>query len=144
MSLTYYYFFFVESDDSKDLSVGELEDRKDTTSAVKKELLDWTQIQLKGYPEIVIVDLTDSFKDGKALQALLHSLKGQGTPDEFMTSIKNRSPLDLNTEAVKIADERFEIPQLVDPVDITEKPEELSMMTYLSYFRDWKTEHPVS
>jgi len=36
-----------------------------------------------------------------------------------------------------IAEAEYSIPKLLDAIDIHECPDELSMMTYISYFRDW-------
>jgi filamin len=40
-------------------------------------------------------------------------------------------------KAQNIAESEYSIPKLIDAIDIHECPDELAMMTYISYFRDW-------
>jgi len=46
-------------------------------------------------------------------------------------------PIDDIERAQGIAESEYQIPRLIDSIDIHECPDELSMMTYVSYFRDW-------
>jgi filamin len=43
---------------------------------------------------------------------------------------------DIN-KAQDLAEKEYNIPKLIDAEDIVECPDELAMMTYISYFRDW-------
>jgi len=40
-------------------------------------------------------------------------------------------------KAQDLAENEYQIPKLLDAIDIVECPDELAMMTYISYFRDW-------
>lgn len=112
-----------------------------STAKIKKELLEWVQNQVKGYG-LNVNDFTNSYKDGRVLRCLVHSLKGTGKPEDFINSIEKDDPLTLNTEAIALAEDKLDIPALVDAQDVTDNPEELSMMTYISYFREYQLEHP--
>jgi filamin len=85
---------------------------------------------------------TIRFQDGILLRGIVHNLQKKSA-EEFQEVIKGKSALELNSEAIDIADKEFKIPALLDAEDVTTNPEELSMMTYLSYFREYEFEHPV-
>jgi filamin len=98
----------------------------------KAELLEWVRKQVAPYglrPNNFNVDWTDA----KVLSALTDSLKPGVFPQDQWTG----SPLnDLNT-SIDTANKEYDIPKLMDAEDIHECPDELAMMTYISYFRDW-------
>lgn len=80
-----------------------------------------------------------SFKDGKVLTALVHSLK----PNFDYTKTDFSNPIQANSDAINMAKSILNIPALIEAEDVTKQPEELSMMTYISYFRQYQQEHPV-
>ena len=45
--------------------------------------------------------------------------------------------LDNATRTFQAAEEKMHIPQILDPADMVENPDEHSNMTYISYFRDY-------
>jgi filamin len=81
-----------------------------------------------------------SFQDGKALTALVHSLK----PNFDYKKIDFSDPVQAISDAISMAELNLNIPPLVEAEDVAKQPEELSMMTYISYFRQYQQEHPVS
>ena len=108
----------------------------------KMELLKWVQGKLLDYKdEFKVKDFTKSWQDGKALSALISTLKPKALKYKDINFVE-KSPLEINTDAIRIAEEELDIPEIIDPEDITETPEELSVMTYISYFRDYDMLHP--
>jgi filamin len=98
----------------------------------KAELLEWVRQQVAPYglrPNNFSVD----WVDGKVLSALTDSLKKGVFPQGDWTG---NAINDIN-KAQGIAETEYTIPRLIDPEDIVECPDELAMMTYISYFRDW-------
>lgn len=49
----------------------------------------------------------------------------------------SKDPLTDATRAMNTAQDLFGIPQILDPYDLVTIPDDLSIMTYLSYFRDY-------
>lgn len=103
----------------------------------QKELLAWVQRQLKGYP-VTVNDFTKSWISGKPLAALVQALKKTAIDYD---AVQGKTPLELNQTAIDAADSELGIPKIVDAEDVATKPEQLSMMTYISYFRDYQIEH---
>eukprot|EP01080_Neovahlkampfia_damariscottae_P005267 gene5267-8885_t len=112
---------------------------KNEESNVKKELLGWVKTISKEDGDVK--DFTNAFQDGTLLRGIVHNMQRK-SPEQLTEIIKGKTALELNTEAIDIADKEFGIPALVDADDVTSNPEELSMMTYLSYFREYEFEHP--
>lgn len=48
---------------------------------------------------------------------------------------ETNSPLENAKNAIQIAEERLQIPPIIDPEDVIAAADELSMMVYLSYFK---------
>lgn len=103
----------------------------------KRKLLQWVNKQIKPYG-LQAHDFTKSFNDGKILCALTDSLQkgcidvgneGQNLSGDPVTDV---------TTAVTTAESELDIPALVEPTDVVQNPDDLSMMTYVSYFRDYK------
>jgi len=111
--------------------------KKKKDDAPKKELLDWVNKQLKPYNQSVkgfksqwknpqiICSLTDSLQPGLMD---LDKISDEKAPDQKRTK-------DIQ-EAMSKAETNFSIPQVIDASDMAVLPDELSMMTYVSYFRD--------
>jgi len=101
----------------------------------KMALLEWVNKRIAPYKRDNIdqVDnFTTSWSDGRALSALVDSLS-PGVID-----IKNLStPLRNCDNAIAVASKEFDIPLIIDGSDIVNTPDEHSMMTYISFFRDW-------
>ena len=110
--------------------------------SAKMELLKWVQEKLVPYAgEFLVKDFTSSWQDGKALAALISTLKPRALKYKKIDFV-NTTPLEINRESIRIAEEELDIPEIIDPEDITDSPEELSLMTYISYFRDYDRLHP--
>ena len=98
--------------------------------SAKKVLLQWMQAQL---PHRGITNFTTNWNDGITLAALIDSLQPGLIPDWQSWSPDNA--LQNVTKAMKIAEENFDIPQIIEASDMAMlAPDELSVMTYLSYF----------
>jgi len=98
----------------------------------KAELLEWVRKQVAPYgvrPNNFNLD----WVDGKVLSALTDSLQPGVFPQDTWTG-NNLQDID---KAQTLATEHYQIPVLIDAQDIVECPDELAMMTYISYFRDW-------
>lgn len=107
----------------------------DDGNSPKRGLLDWVNKQIAPYERDGVTQVTNftrSFQNGKALAALTDSLE-PGCVD-----VKALSDPIRNCElAIDTAQENFGIPPIMDARDIVEHPDEHSMMTYISYFRDY-------
>ncbi|XP_022095231.1 filamin-A-like [Acanthaster planci] len=106
----------------------------------KQAMLEWINTVL---PDRCITNFTTDWNDGIALSALINFCD-----PTLLTNVKSLDPasaLDNCTHAIQLAKDKFEIPQILDPADMNNpKVDELSVMTYLSYFPrkggpGWKT-----
>jgi filamin len=98
---------------------------------------------MKPYSKVKINDFTDSWTNGVTLSCLVHSLNRKKDPEEYFDKISGTEAIKLNEEAIEIAETQLNISPIITAEDITNNPEELSMMTYISYFRDYERDHPV-
>lgn len=106
----------------------------------KWELLEWVKKQVEPYdiPK-PLRNFTTDWQDGKTISALVDSLKpGVLTPRDM--SALTGDPLTDTERACQKALEEYEIPILMDPKDMVETPDELSLMTYVAAFRNWASE----
>jgi len=109
----------------------------------KWELLQWVRQQVEPYDiknkGDQLKNFTSDWQDGTVLFALTDSLKpGVITPTNM--SGLTRKPLDDSQKAMDTAEKEYEIPQLLDAIDLVNNPDELSLMTYISYFRDYASD----
>ncbi|GAM28593.1 hypothetical protein SAMD00019534_117690 [Acytostelium subglobosum LB1] len=98
----------------------------------KAALLEWVRGQVKPYG-VRVDNFTDHWRDGKVLSALTDSLK-PGVLN--MNTLSNDPFTDVN-RAMDVALEQYDIPKIMDPSDMVNLPDELSVITYVSYFRDY-------
>ncbi|EFA84721.1 gelation factor [Heterostelium album PN500] len=103
------------------------------TDSPKAALLEWVRNQVRPYG-VTVSNFTDSWCDGRVLSALTDSLK-PGVLD--FNSLSGDSYTDVN-RAMDVALEAYEIPKIMDPTDMVSLPDELSVITYVSYFRDYQ------
>lgn len=98
--------------------------------SAKKVLLGWVQSSI---PHINVGNFSSHWHDGVALTALLDSLQPGLAPNY---GSMNRSQRLANcTEAMKVAEKEFAVPQIIRPEDLVNPDiDELSVMTYISYF----------
>jgi hypothetical protein len=74
-------------------------------------------------------------QDGLLLYALIHGLNKDALK---FNEIEKQDPSKMNQNAIDYAFQLFKIPPIVTGEDITINPDEVIVMTYLSYFREAK------
>lgn len=102
----------------------------------KWELLQWVRQQVKPYAVDEPNNFTKDWMNGKLIYALVDSLQtGIITPKDM--SGMSGNALDDTEKAMKTALDTYGIPMILDATDMVNNPEELSMMTYISYYREY-------
>lgn len=101
-------------------------------NAFKSTLLSWCQRKLDVYPTVSVENFDASFANGIAFCALIHRIH----PHLIDLHALNKDHAVQNLSlAFSLAEEHFGIPQLLDPRDLVDsKPDELSVMTYISEY----------
>ena len=96
---------------------------------LEKTLLEWCQQATQGYERVNITNLTTSFRNGLAFNALIHHY----CPDLFCYDDLLRNPSDKNLiHAFNLADEKLGIEKILDPEDVNvDAPDKKSIMIYL-------------
>jgi len=94
----------------------------------------WVSRVTSSYSSIEITDLTTSFRNGLAFVGIIHHFR----PD-LITSPDKLDPDDVmgnNDLAYKVAEDKLEIPSLLDAEDMlaSEEPDKFSVVTYLAQF----------
>jgi len=93
----------------------------------------WCQRVTASYPEVKIVDMSSSWRDGLAFAAIIHHFR----PNIIdFHSLKSENILENNRLAFEVAEEQLGIPSLLDPQDMvdSEVPDKFSVITYVSQF----------
>ena len=96
-------------------------------------LLAWCRTVLSKYPGLAVLDMSASWRDGRAFCGLIHNFR----PDLLAFSLLSTSDPAYNCNlAFSIAENFLGIPRLLDASDIVEVkcPDQLSVMTYVSLF----------
>jgi len=91
----------------------------------------WCGQVTAGYANVHVTDLSTSFKDGLAFNAIIHHFR----PDLFdYKSLNPHNVRENNAHAFRIAEEELNIPALLDPEDMVdcEEPDKFSVATYLA------------
>jgi len=103
-------------------------------NSARQELLDWVRARI---PEYNINNFAGDWQSGRALCSLAEVIQpGQmNLPRDF----KN-DPIANCQMGLTNAYNNMKIPQLVDAEDMANAPDELAMMTYISYYRDYWTQ----
>ncbi|EGC39028.1 hypothetical protein DICPUDRAFT_91322 [Dictyostelium purpureum] len=104
----------------------------ESDNSPKAALLEWVRKQVAPY-KVVVNNFTDSWCDGRVLCALTDSLK-PGVRE--MNTLTGDAVQDID-RSMDISLEEYEIPKIMDAVDMNSLPDELSVITYVSYFRDY-------
>ncbi|KAN0030275.1 hypothetical protein ACTA71_010037 [Dictyostelium dimigraforme] len=104
----------------------------ESDNSPKAALLEWVRKQVAPY-KVVVNNFTDSWCDGRVLCALTDSLK-PGVRE--MSTLTGDAVQDID-RSMDIALEEYEIPKIMDANDMNSLPDELSVITYVSYFRDY-------
>jgi len=103
----------------------------------KYELLEWVKKQIAPYNTgVKLKNFKNGWSDGKVLSALTDSL-GDDFKGTIDTDNLNEDPYEASKIALDTAENKYEIPKILDAADLVENPDEHSIMTYVSYFRDW-------
>jgi hypothetical protein len=105
--------------------------KKKSAENTKKELLDWIKQQLQPY-NLEVKNFTSSWQSGQCLLCLYFTIKDNKGLDE---EDYKKDALTLNKEAIELAETNLGIPALITAEDITKFPDELAIVTYLSYFK---------
>jgi len=104
-------------------------------SSAKNDLLAWVRKQI---PEYNIQNFKDDWRDGRALCALGNSLE-PGIVD--LSQMPKKTPLENARTGTEAAERELGIPPILQPEDLVSPDvDELSVMTYISYFRDYEQE----
>lgn len=105
---------------------------EDDGGSARSELLKWVRSKI---PEYDIKNFDKDWRSGKAICALAEAVEpGQmKLPQDF----KN-DPLTDATMGMKKAEDNMGIPMVLYPEDMVSDADELSNMTYISYFRDYE------
>eukprot|EP01087_Luapelamoeba_hula_P020678 TRINITY_DN70_c0_g1_i3.p2 TRINITY_DN70_c0_g1~~TRINITY_DN70_c0_g1_i3.p2 ORF type:complete len:763 (-),score=144.58 TRINITY_DN70_c0_g1_i3:64-2307(-) len=106
----------------------------------KWELLEWVRKQTAPYdiPK-PLRNFTTDWQDGKTISALVDSLKpGVLTPTNMSALAGDH--LGDTEKACQTALDEYGIPILMDPLDMVNTPDELSLMTYVAAFRNYASE----
>ncbi|EGB10530.1 hypothetical protein AURANDRAFT_5483, partial [Aureococcus anophagefferens] len=101
----------------------------DDLGAVKKKVLKWAKKKAKTH--VAVSDLTRSFADGKAFLAILNDTDAAGSPydpaDDARANFRR---------AFGDAEDKYGLPQMLDPDDASLWEDEISMLTYLASMMD--------
>jgi len=103
---------------------------------VKKDLLNWVNNQLAPY-ELKASNFTKDWKNPKILSALTDSLQpGLINIDNVCKEGDDATRTKHVAHAMEKAERHFAIPQVMDAEDMAISPDDLSVMTYVSYYRE--------
>ncbi|KAJ6217266.1 hypothetical protein RDWZM_008423 [Blomia tropicalis] len=111
----------------------EMDDENDSKKHSSKEaLLLWCQRKTKGYRHVHVNDFTNSWRDGMAFNALIHSQRPELIDYEALIP---ENHIDNLNQAFEVAQKHLAIQPLLDSEDVdTAKPDERSILTYVSSY----------
>ncbi|XP_076364796.1 plectin-like isoform X2 [Tachypleus tridentatus] len=112
----------------------------DKVLTAREALLLWAQRTTDQYPGVKVTDLTKSWKDGLAFNAIIH----RNRPDLIdWTTLRAKPPRDNLELAFSILEKECGVTRLLDPEDVdTPDPDERSLITYISSLYDVFSEPP--
>jgi len=99
----------------------------------------WAQNAVAQGCDIIISDFTTSWKNGLAFCGLLNHFN---PGCEELREPQAYKILDNLRLAFRFAEEKFEVPKLLEPSDVSEDPDEISLIIYVSLLF-WKLETSV-
>lgn len=101
-------------------------------------LLHWVQQKI---PNCNVKDFRSSWSDGLALCHLCAALKPETFSADELAKLSSSNALRNVKNAFAIASRHFDIPTFIEPADLVENPDEVSILVYLSYFRNYEEHH---
>lgn len=108
------------------------------TANAKDLLLEWVRAQI---PEYDVKNFTTDWQDGRALCALVNALGGEPRllpTHRQMTVGANGANLTNCKTGIDAAKEHLGVPRLIAAEDLSTVPDEHSVVTYISFFREAK------
>lgn len=110
----------------------QFEEETDKKHSAKEALMLWCQRKINNYPNAHVKDFSQSWRNGMAFNALIHSHRPE------LIDYKNLKPensiYNLNN-AFTVAKDHLAIQPLLDPEDVdVPKPDEKSILTYVSSY----------
>eukprot|EP00092_Neocalanus_flemingeri_P021691 GFUD01023529.1.p1 GENE.GFUD01023529.1~~GFUD01023529.1.p1 ORF type:complete len:5553 (+),score=1484.06 GFUD01023529.1:557-17215(+) len=106
----------------------------------KEALLRWAQKTTHKYPGVEVRDFTQSWRDGLALNAIIHRNRPDLLDWRQVEKREVRERIDL---AFHVMDREYGVTRLLDPEDVdTPEPDEKSIITYVSQLYDVFPEPP--
>lgn len=108
------------------------------SETVTEVLLRWVREHVPSH--IAVENFTSSFRDGKVFAHLVNHLK-PGSMD--MSQIQKLTEENLLRYAFSTAENHLKIPQLLDAYTVNQSPEQQSIMTYTSFFRQFEAVNDV-
>ncbi|RWS30125.1 spectrin beta chain: non-erythrocytic 1-like protein, partial [Leptotrombidium deliense] len=108
------------------------DDESSEKKSAKDALLLWCQRKTNGYKNVNITDFSGSWRSGMGFNALIHSHRPDLIDYNSLNPTNHIENLDL---AFDVAERELGVSKLLDAEDIdTSKPDEKSVMTYVSSF----------
>jgi len=102
--------------------------------SAKNALLEWVRSKI---PEYDVKGFTKNWNDGRAICALTNALQPGLCPEH--RSLPTNNGVQNAKKGIDLAERNLSIPPIMTAEDMANpKVDELSMMTYISYFRDYE------
>lgn len=106
--------------------------KDDSGKSSEDGLLSWLRKMTEGYPNVNITSFKESFNDGMAFSALIHSMDPEALDFESLNPDQREQNL---SNAFQVAEQKLGIPQLLEPEDLLNgHPDERSVILYTSLF----------
>jgi filamin len=108
----------------------------DGSGSAKAELLEWVRRKI---PECDVTNFTTSWQNGKAICHLTDALERGSIKPDLGSVDRNPNALANAILGEDTAENVLGIPKILQPEDmVSPSPDELSVMTYISFFRDYE------
>jgi len=101
------------------------------SAGARQALLDWCNSVLN--PQgLFVKNFTSDWQDGRCFCGLVNAIEPSHIP---LNTVPASEAVGNMNKAFVEAEKLFGFPQVLDAVDVVENPDDLSIMTYVSYFR---------